>query len=258
MKKIPTVWEPRRLQSENTCNPVLGIELEIDVPEGYKMGDGSYLKNHRDLCCILDSIHPDIFIQGDNSLSDYGIEIVSSPHTLLSHHKNIPWCEILDKTREHDYFSHDSEFACGLHIHVNRDSLGSTKEQQTETIKRILFIIHKCWIDFTTVSGRRAGLIQTWSRKYNFDLNDTFDNIYKSVIEENNSENGRRRVLNLRNKNTIEFRLFNSTQNPKLLFKRMEIINNLIKFSRNRSFLFSERKFRETFECRQIADLLFK
>jgi len=256
MKPLPTTWTSRKLHTENTCVPIFGIEIEVDVPSGYRFGDSSFYEPHAELCALLGAIDTDIYIQGDNSLSEFGIEIVSTPHSLQSHKKNLPWDKILSATREYGYAAESSEFACGLHIHVNRKSLGFDETQQTTTIKRLLFIIHKCWIDFTKVSGRRAGLIQTWSRKYNVDLTENLDKIYADVIVENNSENGRRRVINFRNKDTIGFRLFNSTQNENTLFKRIELIENLVKFTRG-TFCLSDSEFVGSFECRQISDLLF-
>ncbi len=68
-----------------------------------------------------------IYIKSDGSLDD-GMEIVSHPMT-LDFHKQFCWKEIMRKAISLGYRSHQTG-TCGLHIHVNRDSLGEDHDDQ--------------------------------------------------------------------------------------------------------------------------------
>ena len=74
--------------------------------------------------------------------------------TLAYHMTEMPWREVLKKAVSMNYLSHQAG-TCGLHIHVNRDSLGITNRQQENTIARILFLVETFWHELLRFSGRR-------------------------------------------------------------------------------------------------------
>ena len=106
-----------------------GIELEID--------DGGHSDENARL--LLEAVNTNaeyIYIKTDSSLRD-GLEIVTHPMTLEFHLHCFDWAKPMDTARQLGYRADDTE-TCGLHIHVNRNSLGNTAELQEQSIRRIL------------------------------------------------------------------------------------------------------------------------
>jgi len=97
-----------------------GVELEID-------GAGKDSDNADELLAIGNRDLVSIYIKGDGSLDD-GMEIVTHPMS-LDWHKDFCWEEIMKKAVSMGYRLHQTS-TCGLHIHVNRNSLGDTHDEQ--------------------------------------------------------------------------------------------------------------------------------
>ena len=76
-----------------------------------------------------------IYCKHDGSLEE-GFEVVTHPMTLDYHQNEIPWKVVLTRLKSMNYLSHQAN-TYGLHIHVNRTSLGETYNDQEETIARI-------------------------------------------------------------------------------------------------------------------------
>jgi len=108
-----------------------GVELEID-------GAGKDDDNAEKLLRIANSDDNSerLYIKGDGSLDD-GLELISHPCSLDYHKNNMNWENIMKKAVSQGYRSHQTS-TCGLHIHVNRDSFGDSREEQDEVISRIL------------------------------------------------------------------------------------------------------------------------
>lgn len=110
----------------------LGVELEID-----NGGESDQNANLIEMAANAD--HDHIYIKHDGSLND-GLEIVTHPMSMEYHRHEMPWKRIIHKAIDLGYTSHKPG-TCGLHIHVNRDSLGYTSQQQENTIARVLFLV---------------------------------------------------------------------------------------------------------------------
>ena len=108
-----------------------GVELEIDqAGKDSDNADELLTIGNRDADCI--------YIKGDGSLDD-GMEIVTHPMS-LEYHKQFQWDEIMKKAIYLGYRSHQTS-TCGLHVHVNRNCLGESREEQDEVISRILYFV---------------------------------------------------------------------------------------------------------------------
>ena len=92
-----------------------------------------------------------IYIKSDSSLDD-GMELVSHPMT-LDYHKDFCWEKIIHHAVFLGYRSHQTS-TCGLHIHVNRDSLGLDRDEQDEVISRILYFVEYYWNEMLKFSRR--------------------------------------------------------------------------------------------------------
>lgn len=135
----------------------LGVELEID--EGGESGS-----NANQIMAVANEEEEYIYIKRDGSL-DEGLEIVTHPMTLEYHRNRMPWKEIIRKALELDYTSHQAG-TCGLHVHVNRDSLGDTYQEQEDTIARVLFLVETFWHELLKVSRRTQQQMDRWASRY--------------------------------------------------------------------------------------------
>ena len=85
--------------------------------------------------------------------------------TLEYHQKSMPWKAVLDKLKGMGYLSHQAT-TCGLHVHVNRDSLGTTYQQQEDAIARILFFVETHWNEILKFSRRTERQMERWASRY--------------------------------------------------------------------------------------------
>ena len=100
------------------CGPrYFGVELEID-------GGGETSIHANMICRIGNQDGNHIYIKRDGSLDD-GLEIVTHPMTLDYHMDRMPCEETLGEALDLGYTSHQAG-TCGLHVHVNRASLGDS------------------------------------------------------------------------------------------------------------------------------------
>ena len=113
-----------------------GVELEVD-------GAGESFRNAGTVLEAANGEEEHIYCKHDGSLED-GFEIVTHPMSLEYHCRKMLWDDILNAVKRMGYRSHQAN-TCGLHCHINRDSLGETPEEQEDTIARILYFMEKHW-----------------------------------------------------------------------------------------------------------------
>lgn len=189
-----------------------GVELELD--EGGKDDDSA-----KELLDIANSDHEHIYIKSDGSLSD-GMEIVTHP-MCLEYHQNFCWSELMQKSVAMGYRSHQTS-TCGLHIHVNRDSLGANSEEQEEVISRILYFVEHHWNEMLKFSRRSEYTMNRWAARYGY------ENSPKAILDKAKKGNcGRYAAVNLCNYHTIEFRMFRGTLKYNTLIAALQIVNRI-------------------------------
>ncbi|MCM1276890.1 MAG: amidoligase family protein, partial [Lachnospiraceae bacterium] len=171
-----------------------GVELEIDH-------GGKYSDKAEALMDIANADHELIYIKSDGSLDD-GMEIVTHPMTLKFHKSEMPWKEVMSEAIQLRYRSHKTS-TCGLHVHVNRDTFGNTREAQDEAISRVLYFVEHHWNEMLKFSRRTEAQMNQWAARYGY------KNSPKEIMEHAKKEgNGRYTCVNLTNWNTVEFRMF--------------------------------------------------
>ena len=131
-----------------------GVELEVDC-------GGECPSNAPKVLDIANESAWHIYCKHDGSL-DEGFEIVSHLMSLDYHIEHMPWQPVLNKLIEMGYRSHQTGTA-GLHVHVNRDSLGDTCHEQEETIARILYFMEKHWNELLKFSRRTLSQLERWA-----------------------------------------------------------------------------------------------
>ena len=189
-----------------------GVELEID-------GAGKDDDNAKELLRIANSDNNSerVYIKGDGSLDD-GMEIISHPMS-LEYHKQFCWDEIMKKAVSLGYRSHQTS-TCGLHIHVNRDSFGDSRDEQDEVISRILYFVETHWNEMLKFSRRSEYSMNRWAARYGFEKTgrEILDKAKKGSY-------GRYTAVNLCNYSTIEFRMFRGTLKYNTLIAALELVN---------------------------------
>lgn len=190
-----------------------GVELEID-----RAGkDDDYAE---ELLDIGNNEDEHIYIKSDGSLDD-GMELVSYPMS-LDYHKNYRWTDIMRKAVSLGYRSHQTS-TCGLHIHVNRDCLGDSREEQDEVISRILYFVEHHWNEMLKFSRRSEYSMNRWAARYGYEKTG------REILDKaKKGNNGRYAAVNLCNYSTIEFRLFRGTLKINTFLATLELVNAII------------------------------
>jgi len=189
-----------------------GVELEIDI--GGKEPDNADM-----LLEIGNQTGEHIYIKSDGSLND-GMEIVSHPMS-LDYHKTYCWKELMRKSVILGYRSHQTT-TCGLHIHVNRSSLGETKAEQDEVISRILYFVEHHWCEVLKFSRRSEATMNRWASRYGY------ESTPKAILDKAKKNCcGRYAAVNLCNYHTIEFRMFRGTLKYNTMIAALQLVNEI-------------------------------
>ena len=192
-------------------NRYFGVELEID-------GAGKDDDYADEILDIANSGDDCIYIKSDSSLDD-GMEIVTHPMS-LEYHKDFCWEKIMRHAVFLGYRSHQNS-TCGLHVHVNRDSLGLDRDEQDEVISRILYFVEHHWNEMLKFSRRSEYAMNRWAARYGY------ENSPKAIMDKAKKNYGRYVAVNLCNYHTIEFRLFRGTLKRNTLIATMELVNKI-------------------------------
>ena len=192
-----------------------GVELEVDC--GGECDDNASAVMHIGNGNGLEHI----YCKHDGSLSE-GFEIVTHPMTLDYHLNEMPWRGVLTRLKTLSYLSHQAG-TCGLHIHVNRTSLGETFEDQEETIARILFFFEKHWEELLKFSRRTNHQLERWAARYGY------KDKPKEILNHAKcgGNNGRYSCVNLENCSTIEFRMFRGTLKLNTIIATLQLVNRI-------------------------------
>lgn len=191
-----------------------GVELEVDdAGEDDECADS--------VINIANASDEHIYCKHDGSL-DNGFEIVTHPMTLDYHLNKMPWLDVVTKLREMGYLSHQAN-TCGLHVHVNRSSLGNIFSEQEATIARILYFFEKHWEELLKFSRRTNRQLDRWAARYGYKdrPKDILDHVKAGA------GNGRYSCINLQNSDTIEFRIFRGTLKYNTIIATLQLVNRV-------------------------------
>ena len=191
-----------------------GVELEVDEA-GEDSGNADEIAN------IANGNEVRVYCKHDESLDD-GFEIVSHPMTLDYHEHEMPWPDMLERLRKMGYLSHLAS-TCGLHVHVNRISLGDTMEEQDTTIARVLFFFEKFWNELLKFSRRTSRQLDKWAALYGY--NDHPKEMLEHVKK--GTSLGHYYCVNLQNESTIEFRIFRGTLRYNTFIATIQLVNRI-------------------------------
>ena len=127
----------------------------------------------------------------------------------------------MDKALNLGYLSHKTA-TCGLHIHVNRTSLGDTREAQDDTIARIMFFFEANWEKVLRFSRRTPRQLEQWAKRYGSKA------APKEIMDEaKKGSRGRYVCINIMNYHTVEFRVFRGTLKYNTLIAALQFVNTI-------------------------------
>lgn len=138
----------------------------------------------------------------------------------LDYHKDFCWEDTMHHAVRLGYRSHQTS-TCGLHIHINRNSLASDREEQDEIISRILYFVEHHWNEMLKFSRRTEYTMNRWAARYGY------ENSPKAIMDKAKKSYGRYVAVNLCNYHTIEFRLFRGTLKYNTLIATLELVNKI-------------------------------
>lgn len=196
-------------------NRYFGVELEVD-------GEGEDSRNAYHVLSSTNINETRVYAKHDGSL-DEGFEIVSHPMTLDYHTKEMNWSEIMKKAISLGYRSHQTP-TCGLHVHVSRDSLGSTVSEQEENIAKILYFVELHWNEIVTFTRRTYDKINRWAARFGY------ENEAKKILDKA-KDSGHYAAINLNNEHTIEFRVFRGTLKYNTFIATLQLVNKVCDFA---------------------------
>lgn len=191
----------------------LGFELEA----GYLENKTAQAKA---ICKVSDVLGDNGFIKHDGSIPKFGFEVVSQPMT-LSVHRCTPWEEVIKTMvnegmyiyKEVENPERDTHYPCGLHVHVSRDAL---TQQKWITLDWFIQRYKKFW----EVISRRP---QSEYAKYK-----SLSGVKRKRMKLRDVcgySSDRYQAINFCNRNTVEFRLFNSTLDYEVLMRTLEVVH---------------------------------
>ena len=174
-----------------------GVELEVNI-------------NRDSAVNVIDfSEDEDLFYLKDDGSVD-GYEIVTHPASLEHHLTEMPWKAVLSVLKKNGGKSHDTK-SCGIHVHISRKAF-----TDSEVSRLVAFVnINETW--FSTFARRNS---EQWA-KYK---------PYNGKAKNDFRQNERYEAVNLRNRNTIELRIFKGTLKLETVFAILQLCDCLTKF----------------------------
>lgn len=217
INQITNDYHDYNIISLSNSNKTIGFELEFEfIDDINNINTITDLKNH------LDDYN--IFIPSyDGSLNYPSIELVSNILDL-----NI----ILDNKQYFDKLFNiispffDNCFNCGMHIHINRNSIDNN------TLKNLIKFIENNNKLFVLLSGRHNTI--KCLNNLEFD-HKTYWNNSKKMTKTN-----RYLILNQINDDTLEFRFFNTSKNYNSILRRILFIYALISSIKSNNIYFDD------------------
>jgi hypothetical protein len=199
-----------------------GIELEMSGVNG-KDPDSA-----RVLLEIANKGQDHMYIKADSSV-EAGFECVSAAFSLDYHINHFNWQEVLEASIKMGYRSHLTNF-CGYHIHVSREGLGETLEDQEATISRILYFFQMHFTELLNFSRRTLQNYNKWCCRYKMK-----DSPKEVLDNAKMSSNGRYTCVNSLNTSTIEIRIFRGSLRLNTIIAAIQLCDLICKHCMDKS-----------------------
>lgn len=214
-------FHKKELHEDKDCDDMfMGVELEIDKG-GEKESVAKLIQEHLG--------EANCYVVHDGSLND-GLEIVTHPCT-IDYHKSLPYEDLFKQLIDKSYESHNTK-TCGLHVHVNRNFFGDNPTIQDLCITKILYLLEKHWDKVKIVARRDSS---RYAQRFFMKEEDSmFDLLAKAKGVTYSYDDAKYQIVNLKHKNTIEFRLFKGTLKYTTFIATLEFVRNLVYLCKNK------------------------
>lgn len=197
----------------------LGVELEVEA-KSYSVNLDRAAEDVKDIC-------EELIVKEDGSL-DTGFEMVSQPCTLNYHLSRMPWEKITKSCLDNGMLS-DKASNCGLHVHVSRQGLGSTSEQQDLTIAKLLVLFDRFEAQIEQFARRKS---DRWAAFYKTEGKDIETDMYYTLRNKAGGyDMARYHAINLVNIHTIEFRVFKGSLNIETVKATIQFVHTIVNFA---------------------------
>lgn len=191
----------------------IGVELEVEFKDDDLRDD------------FVDMTSNWFYLESDGSLGDYGCEIITIPLRPQEAKSEDFWSPLTNYLKD-KACSWDTG-RCGLHVHIGREILGRSEEEQSETLGKLLYLYHHYVKDTRLnikIYGRERGYNDHDGKtqvgdairilgKEVLKVQTAKDAVKKEMISKSNRD--RYFDINIRNEATIEFRKGRGSINAK-------------------------------------------
>lgn len=168
----------------------------------------------------------EVFFKEDGSLTDCGFEVISHPCSLKYHMEQLPWEKLCQIALDAGY-APDHPY-CGLHVHVDRRALGDTETERELTIAKLMLFMDKFWDDYIVPFSRRdIERLNQWAAKPSAPILPD-DTIEAAIEKSKRDEHEKSAAINLEHDETIEFRIFKSTLDYRVILATLQWVDILI------------------------------
>lgn len=198
----------------------------------------------------------DIFIDDDKDLWHFkvdgsineGYEAISNPMT-IDIALSTPWQKFMRKAKNYGY---TKEVGAGVHIHVNRSLFPS--QHQKKYIVRLIRFFYRNFNDIVKFANRDERDLH-WCKKQIICRNESINEIYSSSRFD--SRICKYYAVNTLHDKTIEFRIFRSTTDKKVMLSYIQFVDTLtdLVLSDSRA-IYSWTKFKELATTKGYKELL--
>ena len=159
---------------------------------------------------IIGDLNKIIYAKNDGSLQN-GMEFVTHPCTPQFHLSNIDYDKFFKRVQA---LRGESTANSGLHVHVNRDFF----KGNNEIAKIIRFVENN--FDTLMLFACRTNEDSSWCMNYGLEVKEL-----SQIYTEARSQNEKYRSINLCPSNTIEFRMFRSTQDVERIHAYIQFVD---------------------------------
>lgn len=201
-----------------------GVELEVDEYDGGTNYDDCIEELNR-INAGQGWYNPLFYHEPDGSLDD-GIETVWSPKTLDWFKNNKELIERVFQTFIDNGYYSDEPSTTGLHIHVDRKTLG---EKSNLVGAKIALLVNRLWdSNFLKLSRRKPTQLR-YTKKVSVSSNETEDTMYRKVNHD------RYVLVNCCPNQTIEFRFWKGTLNYDNFLASIMLTNSIINYCKEKT-----------------------
>ena len=107
----------------------IGVELEVECNSADREREVTGIKSNF------------IYMESDGSLGSYGVELITIPLLPADAKSRKTWEGVVSFLSKRAKSWNTGR--CGLHVHIGREILGKTAEEQSETIGKMLYLYHQ-------------------------------------------------------------------------------------------------------------------